>query len=228
MTSDEIDSVTHNIRLRQLGLQPYESVWRAMSDFTSMREQEADEIWMVQHPPVFTQGQAGKAEHILQRGDIPLVKSDRGGQVTYHGPGQLVAYPLLNLKRLKFGVRELVSRIEQATIILLAEFGIEAALLDGAPGVYVDGRKIASLGLRVRRGCSFHGVSLNVNMDLEPFKRINPCGYSGLEMTQLSDLNVFPIMRGVELSFASILAKKFGYAGVDFIEESPDGLLSST
>jgi lipoyl(octanoyl) transferase len=173
--------------VRQLGLRDYRVVWADMQDFTDQRTPETpDELWMVEHPPVFTLGQAGRAEHVLAPGDIPVIKVDRGGQVTYHGPGQIVAYPLLDLKRLGLGVRELVSRIEQAIIEVLEHYGVSAAPVPGAPGVYVDGAKIAALGLRVRRGCCFHGLAFNVDMDLEPFQRINPCGYAGLEVTQLA------------------------------------------
>jgi len=160
-----------------------------MSTFTDQRDASCqDEIWLVQHPSVFTQGQAGKAEHLLMPGDIPVIQVDRGGQVTYHGIGQLVLYPLLDIRRLGFGVRELVNRLEQCIVGTLAEYGIEAYPKPDAPGVYVNGAKIASLGLRIRRGCSFHGLSINVDMDMEPFQRINPCGYAGLEMVQMVDL----------------------------------------
>jgi lipoyl(octanoyl) transferase len=174
--------------VRDLGLADYEPTWQAMKRFTDGRTREtADEVWLVQHPPVFTQGQSGKPEHLLLPGDIPVVQVDRGGQVTYHGPGQLVAYLLLDVRRLGFGVRELVTRIERSLIDLLAGYGVDAAAKADAPGVYVDGAKIASLGLRIRNGCSFHGLALNVDMDLDPFKRINPCGYAGLAMTQLRE-----------------------------------------
>ena len=176
--------------IRELGQLDYERTWLAMQRFTDERKlvpDTQDEVWLVQHPPVFTQGQAGKAEHLLLPGDIPVVKSDRGGQVTYHGPGQLVAYLMLDVRRLGYGVRELVTRMEQCLIDLLASYGVSAAAKVDAPGVYVDGAKIASLGLRIRNGCSFHGLALNVDMDLEPFRRINPCGYAGLAMTQLRD-----------------------------------------
>jgi len=177
------------IQIRQLGLQPYEPISQAMHDFTDTRDETtADEIWLVEHERVFTQGQAGKAEHVLVPGDIPVIQSDRGGQVTYHGPGQQVMYVLLNLKRRKLGVRELVTILEQTVVNTLAELGIEAYPRADAPGVYVDGRKICSLGLRIRKGCSFHGLALNIDMDLSPFLRINPCGYAGLEMTQVSSL----------------------------------------
>ncbi|WP_422421227.1 lipoyl(octanoyl) transferase LipB [Pseudomonas sp. GZD-222] len=177
-----------SLGFRDLGLLPYEPVLKAMQRFTDQRGPEAsDEVWLVEHPAVFTQGQAGKAEHLLVPGDIPVVQTDRGGQVTYHGPGQLVAYLLLDVRRLGFGVRDLVSRIERCLIELLASYDVEAAAKADAPGVYVDGAKIASLGLRIRNGCSFHGLALNVDMDLAPFRRINPCGYAGLAMTQLRD-----------------------------------------
>lgn len=177
------------ILIRQLGLAPYEPVSRAMHDFTDSRDETTrDEIWLVEHPRVFTQGQAGKAEHLLMPGDIPVIQSDRGGQVTYHGPGQQVMYVLLNLRRRKLGVRELVTLLEQTVVNTLGELGIEAYPKPDAPGVYVDGRKICSLGLRIRKGCSFHGLALNIDMDLSPFLRINPCGYAGLEMTQVRDL----------------------------------------
>lgn len=174
------------ILVRHLGLQPYEPVSQAMHDFTDMRDDTTpDEIWLVEHLPVFTQGQAGKAEHLLMTGDIPVIQSDRGGQVTYHGPGQQVMYVLLNLKRRKLGVRELVTLLEQTVVNTLAEYGIDAHPRADAPGVYVGEMKICSLGLRIRKGCSFHGLALNINMDLTPFQRINPCGYAGMEMTQM-------------------------------------------
>ncbi|HGH4637914.1 lipoyl(octanoyl) transferase LipB [Enterobacter bugandensis] len=174
------------ILVRHLGLQPYEPVSQAMHEFTDSRDDTTpDEIWLVEHLPVFTQGQAGKAEHLLMTGDIPVIQSDRGGQVTYHGPGQQVMYVLLNLKRRKLGVRELVTLLEQTVVNTLAEYGIEAHPRADAPGVYVGEMKICSLGLRIRKGCSFHGLALNINMDLTPFQRINPCGYAGMEMTQM-------------------------------------------
>ena len=174
------------ILVRHLGLQPYEPVSQAMHDFTDMRDDTTpDEIWLVEHLPVFTQGQAGKAEHLLMTGDIPVIQSDRGGQVTYHGPGQQVMYVLLNLKRRKLGVRDLVTLLEQTVVNTLAEYGIDAHPRADAPGVYVGEKKICSLGLRIRKGCSFHGLALNINMDLTPFQRINPCGYAGMEMTQM-------------------------------------------
>ena len=205
--------MTAVLGVRELGLQAYEPVWHAMQDFTNQRTADtADELWLVQHPPVFTQGQAGKAEHLLLPGDIPVVQVDRGGQVTYHGPGQLVAYPLVDVRRLGLGVRELVSRIEQSLIDLLASYGVSAEARADAPGVYVNGAKIASLGLRIRRGCSFHGLALNVDMDLQPFQRINPCGYAGLAMTQLADHVAGPLaMDGVSARLREQLVKHLGY-----------------
>ncbi|OAT21150.1 octanoate-[acyl-carrier-protein]-protein-N-octanoyltransferase [Buttiauxella noackiae ATCC 51607] len=189
----------NTIQIRQLGLQPYEPISQAMHDFTDTRDETtADEIWLVEHERVFTQGQAGKAEHVLVPGDIPVIQSDRGGQVTYHGPGQQVMYVLLNLKRRKLGVRELVTILEQTVVNTLAELQIEAYPRADAPGVYVDGRKICSLGLRIRKGCSFHGLALNIDMDLSPFLRINPCGYAGLEMTQVSSLRAGTALEDVQ------------------------------
>lgn len=177
------------LHIRHLGQQDYESVWHAMQQYTDTRNGASpDELWIVEHPPVFTQGQAGKSEHILNAGDIPVIQVDRGGQVTYHGPGQLVVYPLLDIKRSKLGVRQLVTHIEQSIIDMLAKYDIQAYAKADAPGVYVNERKIASLGLRIRKGCSFHGLALNVDMDLAPFRRINPCGYAGLEMVQCKEL----------------------------------------
>lgn len=176
------------ILVRHLGLQPYQPVSQAMHEFTDTRDENTpDEVWLVEHPPIFTQGQAGKAEHILATGDIPVIQSDRGGQVTYHGPGQQVMYVLLNLKRRKLGVRELVTVLENTVVNTLAELNIEAFPRADAPGVYVGEKKICSLGLRIRKGCSFHGLALNIAMDLSPFQRINPCGYAGMEMAQVSD-----------------------------------------
>ncbi|MCU7995684.1 MULTISPECIES: lipoyl(octanoyl) transferase LipB [Shewanella] len=178
------------LHIRHLGKQDYESVWHAMQHYTDTRGSEShDELWIVEHPPVFTQGQAGKSEHILNAGDIPVIQVDRGGQVTYHGPGQLVVYPLIDIKRSKVGVRQLVTHIEQSIVNMLAKYDINAYAKADAPGVYVNERKIASLGLRIRKGCSFHGLALNVDMDLAPFRRINPCGYAGLEMVQCKELD---------------------------------------
>lgn len=180
-----------DLEVHFLGRRDYRDVWEKMQDFTDRRSQQTpDNFWVVEHPPVFTLGQAGKTEHLLAPGDIPIIKVDRGGQVTYHGPGQLVVYVLIDLKRHQLGVRQLVSALEHAIIGLLASHRIEATRRDDAPGVYVDGAKIASLGLKIRKGCSYHGLALNVAMDLEPFSRINPCGYEGLAVTQLRDLGV--------------------------------------
>ena len=177
--------------VRQLGRADYEPTWRAMMDFTASRTAETpDELWVVEHPPVFTLGQAGKPEHLLVDTGIPLVKIDRGGQITYHGPGQVVVYLLIDLPRRKLKVRELVNRIEQAVIDCLGEQGVTAERRDGAPGVYVGPAKVAALGLRVRNGCCYHGVSLNVDMDLSPFSAINPCGYAGMAVTQTKDLGI--------------------------------------
>jgi lipoyl(octanoyl) transferase len=177
--------------VRRRGLADYDATWQEMRAYTDTRAAESpDELWLLQHPPVFTLGRTGKTEHLHHTGDIPVIHVDRGGQVTYHGPGQLVAYLLLDLKRRRLGVQALVRMLEQSVIRLLADYSIRAGRRDQAPGVYVDGRKIAALGLRVRRGCSYHGLSLNVDMDLSPFSMINPCGYTGLEVTQLTDLGI--------------------------------------
>ncbi len=198
----------HLISRRFPGLQPYEPVWRAMQAFTDARGAESpDELWVVEHEPVFTLGQAGKWEHVLLPGDIPVVPVDRGGQVTYHGPGQIVAYPLIDLRRAGIGVREFVSRIEQAIIDTLAHWNIGAVRRDGAPGVYVAGAKVAALGLRVRRGCTFHGLAFNIDMDLEPFRRINPCGFQGLQVTQMLDLGGPSRLAEVEAVLVAELAR---------------------
>ncbi len=218
----------NTLNIRRLGVADYEPVWKAMTAFTDNRNADTlDELWVVQHPPVFTQGQAGKAEHVLAPGDIPVVKVDRGGQVTYHGPGQLVAYPLIDIKRAKLGVRELVTYIENTVVALMADYGITAYAKADAPGVYVDTGevpggygKIASLGLRIRRGCSFHGVAVNIDMDLEPFERINPCGYAGMPM-----LDMASVMSGhvaytqVENAFIQLFACGLGYATLNYLEE---------
>jgi lipoyl(octanoyl) transferase len=173
----------------QLGRQPFMATWPAMEAYSDQRGEDGeDQVWLLEHDPVFTLGQAGKPEHVLMPGDIPVIHVDRGGQVTYHGPGQIVAYPLLDLKRLKVGVREYVDRIEQAVIDPPGDWNITAVRRDGAPGVYVNGAKVAALGIRVRRGCTFHGLAFNIAMDLEPFQRINPCGYEGLQVTSVLDL----------------------------------------
>lgn len=196
MGSGERQAVSGEPIVRQLGRVEYAPTWRAMQDFTAQRTAGTpDEIWLLEHPPVYTQGQAGKAEHLIAATDIPVVPIDRGGQITYHGPGQILAYVLVDLRRRGYGIRELVTRLEQAVIDLLAAHGVTAARLAGAPGVYVDGAKIAALGLRVRHGCTYHGLALNVDMDLRPFAAINPCGYAGMRVTQCRD-------SGVKLSMA--------------------------
>ena len=180
---------TPGLKVRRMGLQDYEPIFKSMQYLAQHANMERDdEIWLLSHKPVYTQGQAGKAEHVLNPGSIPVVQVDRGGQVTYHGPGQLVCYLLFNVRRRKLGVRALVDLIETAIIETLREYGIAAATKANAPGVYVNGAKIAALGLRIKNGWSYHGLSFNINMDLEPFSRINPCGYEGLEVTQLADL----------------------------------------
>lgn len=201
----------HLLVRRFPGLQAYEPVWRAMQAFTDSRGADtSDELWVVEHTPVFTLGQAGKWEHVLVPGDIPVVPVDRGGQVTYHGPGQIVAYPLIDLRRSGIGVREFVQRIEQAIIDTLAEWNIMAVRKDGAPGVYVAGAKVAAVGLRVRRGCTFHGLAFNVAMDLEPFQRINPCGFQGLTVTQMVDLGGPSQLAAVESVLVAELARQLG------------------
>ncbi len=197
--------------VRRLGRTRYDPVFRAMQRFTEERSQAtADELWLTEHDRVFTQGQAGKAEHLLAPGDIPVVQTDRGGQVTYHGPGQIVAYLMFDLRRLGLSVRGLVSGIEEAVVGLLADHGIEGAPRRDAPGVYVGGAKIAALGLRVRRGYSYHGLALNVQMDLEPFSRINPCGLLDMQVTQLADLGGPTDMPTVEDELLTKLADVYG------------------
>ena len=204
---------TRPLIVRDLGRQPYEPVWRAMQRFTDARDESTpDELWLVEHDPVFTLGQAGRIEHVLAPGDIPVIPVDRGGQVTYHGPGQRVAYPLIDLRRLKLGVRELVCRIEQAVIDTLAVWHIDAARREGAPGIYVDGAKVMALGLRVRRGCSFHGLAFNVDMDLSPFGRINPCGFAGLAVTQVVDLGGPGTLAAIVAELVPRLAAQFALA----------------
>ncbi|WP_348236330.1 lipoyl(octanoyl) transferase LipB [Vibrio parahaemolyticus] len=212
----------HQLVVKRLGRQDYEPVWRAMHEFTDQRTEETpDEVWLVEHNPVFTQGQAGKAEHLINTGDIPVVQSDRGGQVTYHGPGQLVAYFLINLRRKKLGVRDLVTTIENLVINTLKAYNIDSAARPDAPGVYVDGKKICSLGLRIRKGCSFHGLALNVNMDLTPFLRINPCGYAGMEMVQVSQFNGPSDIETVEKQLIEELVTLLDYERVEFSTEAP-------
>jgi lipoyl(octanoyl) transferase len=203
------------------GRVPYEPAWRRMQAFTETRTPETpDQLWCLEHPPTFTQGMAGKAEHVLSAGDIPVVGIDRGGQVTYHGPGQLVVYPLLDLRRLGLGVRDLVTAIEHAIIAYVAGFGIEAIARRDAPGVYVGGAKLAALGLRIRRGCSYHGLALNVQMDLAPYERINPCGYAGLAVTELAAL-----LASAQYSSSMTLSLGTGLAPIPSVREVAMGLL---
>ncbi len=198
--------------IKHLGQVEYVPTWRAMEQFTLERGPETpDEIWFLEHPPVFTLGLAGKMEHVLAPGEIPVVHIDRGGQVTYHGPGQLVVYPLIDLRRRKLGVRELVEALENSVIDTLAGYGIQARGRRDAPGVYVDARKVCSIGIRVRRGCRYHGIAFNVAMDLEPFQRINPCGYAGLEMTQVSALGGPDSLRRVAEDLTPALLEHLRY-----------------
>ena len=193
---------------RALGLVAYEPTWRAMQAFTQSRTSDtADQLWLVEHPPVFTLGLAGRREHVLSPGDIPVVACDRGGQVTYHGPGQAVAYVLLDLRRLGIGVKELVRRLEQSALDVLAAYGVAGERRPGMPGVYVDGAKVAAVGLRIARGCSYHGLALNVENDLAPFERIDPCGYPGLASTRLADLGVRDKIHAVQQRLADSLAR---------------------
>lgn len=201
------------VHVRRLGLQDYEPVWRRMQEFAERRDEGSeDEIWFLEHPPVFTLGMNASPEHVLAAGDIPVIAIDRGGEVTYHGPGQLVVYPLLDIRRHRLGVRELVTALEQAVCDTVAGYGIEAYPRPDAPGVYVEGRKLASVGLRVRRGCSYHGLAFNIAMDLEPFQRINPCGYQGLEVTQLRDLGGPADLNQVAMDFEPHLLRHLRYS----------------
>lgn len=211
----------NQLLVRRLGKRDYIPVWQAMHQFTDQRDSTTrDEVWLVEHNPVFTQGQAGKAEHLLNTGDIPVVQSDRGGQVTYHGPGQLVAYFLIDLRRKHLGVRELVTHIENLVINTLKHYQIDSAARPDAPGVYVQDKKICSLGLRIRKGCSFHGLALNIQMDLTPFLRINPCGYAGMEMVQLSDLYGPIGIEQVEQALIQELVTLLDYEQVEFSTEA--------
>ncbi|HET7844699.1 MAG TPA: lipoyl(octanoyl) transferase LipB [Xanthomonadales bacterium] len=217
------------LHVRELGRRDYEPVWRAMQAFTDARDGDTpDELWLVEHEPVFTLGQAGKLEHVLAPGAIPVVPVDRGGQVTYHGPGQLVAYPLLDLRRLGIGVRELVHRIEQSVIDTLATWDIAAQRREGAPGIYVGEAKVMALGLRVRRGCSFHGLAFNVAMDLAPFSRINPCGFRGLAVTQVLDCGGPGTPAEVAQVLVPALAARFGLRPVAAADELPRAAAPAT
>lgn len=208
------DSQQKTLKIKNLGLVDYLDTWNAMKRFTQDRnEKTEDELWLLEHKPVFSQGQAGKPEHIIGDTAIPIINTDRGGQITYHGPGQLVAYILLDLKRLKMGVRDLVTHIESSVVSLLASYDVQGAARADAPGVYVGDRKVASLGLRLRRGCSFHGVAINITTDLRPFEFINPCGYPGMQMVNLKSL-VRPdadiSMANISNAYATILGHELG------------------
>ena len=204
--------ITNTVKICTIGLQDYLTCWKAMQAFTHERNEEtADEFWLVEHPPVFTQGQSGKPEHLLQTGSIPVIQIDRGGQVTYHGPGQLVVYTLIDMKRKKFTIRDLVTHLEKSVIALIADYSVEALAKRDAPGVYIQDKKICSIGLRIRRGCSYHGLALNVAMDLEPFSRINPCGFPRLKMTQLSELDKNITVETAGLKLVKHLMANLGY-----------------
>lgn len=204
------------LTIRWLGSKDYQPCWEAMQEFTRTRHEEtADEIWLLEHTPVFTQGQNGKPEHVLNPGDIPVVQTDRGGQVTYHGPGQLMVYTLIDLRRKKINVRELVTALEQSVIDLLAEYHIHAAAKQEAPGVYVDQKKICSIGLRIRKGCSYHGIAFNVALDLEPFSRINPCGFAQLQMGQFSELGGLKSTLETGRGLVKYLSRNLRYTSVN-------------
>ncbi len=212
-----MEKLINKLIIRDLGLQDYEPVWHAMQDFTAKRDEStADELWCLEHPPVFTMGLNGKKEHLLNIKNIPVINIDRGGQVTYHGPGQLVVYTLIDLKRLNIGVRDLVTAIEQSVIRLLKQYGITAATKDNAPGVYINDEKIAALGLRIKRNKSYHGLSLNIDMDLSPFQQINPCGYENMAVTQLKNLNSELYLSNVKTDLISHLSQHLGYNNVTY------------
>ncbi|PVZ72111.1 lipoyl(octanoyl) transferase LipB [Pelagibaculum spongiae] len=210
-------SIADTLQVRWLGRVDYQTTWQQMRDYTDNRDQNSpDQLWLLEHHPVFTQGQAGKAEHVLAAGDIPVVQTDRGGQVTYHGPGQLIGYFLIDLKRKNIGIRPLVTGIEQSLVEYLNQQGINAAADPNAPGVYIDGSKIASLGLRVRKFRSYHGLGLNVNTDLEPFLRINPCGYQGMQMTRMSDFGLTQSVEQAGTELAPVIAKLLDYTHIQW------------
>ena len=209
--------------IRQLGRRYYEEIYAAMKNFTDLRSQNScDEIWLVEHHPVFTLGRRGDVKHIHDAGNIPVIHADRGGQVTYHGPGQLVVYLLLDLQRQSLGIRSLVDILQESVITLLIKYGINSSSRANAPGVYVNGRKIASIGLRVRRGCCYHGIGLNVAMDLTPFKRIDPCGYAGLEVTQISDLHGPDNLTHVAEDLVNVLQSNLAYDKITMDDEYTD------
>ncbi len=219
MSESQQTSVVNKVVVRQLGRQRYEPVLNAMQRFTDERSKTTpDEIWLVEHEAVFTQGQAGKAEHLLMPGDIPVFQADRGGQVTYHGPGQQVVYLLLDIKRRKLGVRNLITAMEEVVVGLLDKYSIEAYPKPDAPGVYVNEKKVCSLGLRIRNGCSFHGLALNVNMDLSPFQRINPCGYAGMEMIDTARLNGPTTLNTAGSELTDLLLEKLSIAETTYKE----------
>ncbi len=225
--SSNFDSSALHLPVRRLGQLDYMPVWQAMQTYTLQRNKDTiDEIWLVEHPPVYTLGMGCKSQDVRQPNDIPIIKTDRGGQITYHGPGQIVAYILVDLRRQQWGIKRLVGEMEQIVIDLLADKKIAANRHKGAPGVYVDGKKIAALGLRVRRGCSYHGLALNIDMNLEPFTRIDPCGYPDLEATQLSDLGVHTGIGEIGTTLAQSLAVKLGYNNCNFTDEIP-GLINN-
>lgn len=210
------------IHVRNLGRQDYEPLWRAMQRYTDERDADsADEIWFTEHPPVFTLGLNASREHLLAPGDIPVVQIDRGGQVTWHGPGQLMIYPLIDIRRAGLGVRPLVTALEKAVIRLVAGHGIEAICRRDAPGVYVEGRKLASVGLRIRRGASYHGMALNIDADLEPFSRINPCGYQGLEVVNLRDLGIDTPRADVTSRLLDLLLEELRFGDRPVLQDPP-------
>lgn len=214
-------STPNNLIIRDLGLQDYQPIWLAMQNFTANRnESTPDELWCLEHPATFTMGLNGKDKHLLNIKDIPVINIDRGGQVTYHGPGQLIIYTLIDLARLNIGVKELVNSIEQSIMTLLKQYEIEALGKEGAPGVYVDEKKIAALGLRIKRNKSYHGLSLNIDMDLSPFQQINPCGYDNLEVTQIKDLQPIPDGSKIKSDLITLLGEKLGYRKQDILFSS--------
>ncbi len=214
MTPQQSSPVDEGINIRSLGRQDYEPLWRAMQRFTDKRNaQTPDEIWFTEHPPVFTLGLNADREHLLAPGDIPVVQIDRGGQVTYHGPGQLMIYPLINLKRSGVGVRDLVTALEQSVVDLAADFEVQAASRADAPGVYVAGKKLASVGLRIRRGASYHGMALNIDIDLAPFSRINTCGFQDLEVTDLRGIGITANRAKIESMIEGHLLRHLGMGG---------------
>lgn len=214
--------MSDSIIVRKLGRLNYESTWRAMQTFTSHRQPETpDEIWTLEHFPIYTLGQNSKPEHILNLGNIPVIQTDRGGQITYHGPGQLIIYPLINLNQKKLNVRQIVTLLEQAVIAVLALYHIDAEAKREAPGVYVQGKKIASIGLRIRKGCSYHGVAININMDLSPFLGINPCGFANLPMAQFVDFVPNFTMKSLTAQFVDWIISQLGYTNVSYATSLP-------